>query len=1098
MLRIQMMLVVVLSQAPVDPQDIRPAGISPVWESVGLPLAPGRTARFQVNEATWMSLDVSPDGRTIVFDLLGHLYLLPIGGGLARQITQGMALNRQPRFSPDGRQLAFVSDRGGSANIWIADRDGRHARQLSNLHGHPYGAVTSPAWSHDGRTIVASQMLGAASPGRVSSDQQDRWLLAAYDVPGGQMRWVSDTHPDRVRAILGAVVAPEGKGVYAAVDAQRRDGPVEDWRVARIDLGTGGIRPEMWGMLPRVGMRPSVSPSGQLLVYMTSSGSRFGFRIRDLRTDRESWLVQEVVDGPALLPAYDSRDLFPGYAFTPDSRSVIAAYGGKIRRIDVASGNVQVIAFVANVNRELGPLPSHRFSLPDTGSRTRSVSHPTLSPDGQRVAFGALDRIWVMELPRNTGATGHPRRLTSDSSGEFYPSWSSDGQSIVYSTWTDGEGGAVKRTSVPSADGVGPMVSERLTSDTALYFHTAVDPKGRGIIAVRAPLPKDAVLSRSDQPPDPTLVWIPEQGGRPRSIARLPGLRDQPDYQEWYRYPVDQVYFTADSNRVHIGLSSWRLDGTEPRTAFTLAGLEDRSPFSAAGVLSPDGSRAIVVGRYTLFELSVPHLAASRTDTIDLQLARHNSLGHTEGAARRWGTALAPWVSWSSNGSRVLFSQGGTLFVGNVRAGDWTAFERLDIPLTIPVDVPEGILAFQGARLITMRGREVIERGTVIVQNNRIVAIGPAGKVRVPKTARVLSMAGKTIMPGYVDMHDHVLLPKGIHSGQPWECLTRLAHGVTTIRDPQPDFGVDVFTYRERERAGDLVCPRIFSTGLAYKRADPLIRELNGARDWIRANTDYYASESIKIHSDPLADRRTQQLLVTAAAELGVNAAVHGQGLELDLTVIIDGFSGLEHAPYVPIYDDVVTLIALSGTTHTQTYGAIPGFYYYMTRRHGDLCDALRIRSFMPPPARTFWCGRYTTASWTGPPTLRDVAPLVTGAARIAAKGGQVGIGSHIELPGLGFHYEVWLHAIGGMSNHDVLRSATFVGAKSIGHEADLGSLEVGKLADLQVLDQNPLSDIHHTVSIRYVMKNGRLYRVDDLTEIWPRHDALRSTYLWN
>ena len=126
--------------------------------------------------------------------------------------------------------------------------------------------------------------------------------------------------------------------------------------------------------------------------------------------------------------------------------------------------------------------------------------------------------------------------------------------------------------------------------------------------------------------------------------------------------------------------------------------------------------------------------------------------------------------------ARVLFNQGGTLFLGSVELGGWTAFTRVDVPLMVPVDVPRGTLVLRGARLITMGRRskqatDVIERGDLVVGNNRITAIGATGEVAIPRNAQVLDLTGKTILPGYVDVHDHLALAKGVHPQEWWESL---------------------------------------------------------------------------------------------------------------------------------------------------------------------------------------------------------------------------------------------------------------------------------------------------------------------------------------
>jgi imidazolonepropionase-like amidohydrolase len=269
----------------------------------------------------------------------------------------------------------------------------------------------------------------------------------------------------------------------------------------------------------------------------------------------------------------------------------------------------------------------------------------------------------------------------------------------------------------------------------------------------------------------------------------------------------------------------------------------------------------------------------------------------------------------------------------------------------------------------------------------------------------------------------------------------------------------------------------------------------------VRPNAEYFKSETFKVYHDHTTDRRARQLLSLAAAEEGLNATTHTNGLELALASVIDGFSGIEHAPDIPIYDDVATLIARSGTTYTQTYGtSVPGSSTYLRRRTGWPWDEAQMRRFVPPSLQRTVCRTCTgkDLAMFSAVEFDNLLPLLRGAARIAARGGRIGMGAENDVPTLDIHYEMWLHALGGMPNHDVLRSATIVGAEAIGHAKDLGSLESGKLADLQILNANPLTDIHNTTAIRYVMKNGRLYEAEDLTEIWPRRTPLGAPYVWH
>jgi imidazolonepropionase-like amidohydrolase len=401
----------------------------------------------------------------------------------------------------------------------------------------------------------------------------------------------------------------------------------------------------------------------------------------------------------------------------------------------------------------------------------------------------------------------------------------------------------------------------------------------------------------------------------------------------------------------------------------------------------------------------------------------------------------------------------------------------------------------RGARAITMRADEVIEDADIVIDGTRIVAVGRRGEVAVPADARVIDLAGATIVPGFVDTHYHPQsLVSDVHTSQVWQYLATLAYGTTTTRDPQTGTP-DVLTYADRVESGAMIGPRIYSTGPGVGRSEP-VQSLEHARDLLRRYSEYYDTRTLKMYM--AGNRRQRQWIVEAARDLQLMPTTEGgMDMSLDLTHVIDGYSGVEHnLPVVPLYNDVVTLLARSGTVNSPTllvsYGGPLSMNRFYTR--GDLHDDPKIRRFFPHDEldrRTRrrgmgGVGSYGPAGWFMDDEYihEQHADFVK---RVVAAGGTVGVGGHGEFQGLGYHWELWLLASGGMTAHEVLRAATLSGAGAIGLAADIGSIEAGKLADLVVLDRNPLDDIAHTTAIRYVMKNGRLYEGASLDEVWPR-----------
>jgi len=1010
--------------------------------------------RFKTEEGTWLSLDVSPDGKTIIFDMLGDLFTLPITGGRATPLTSGMAFDAQPRYSPDGKRIVFLSDRDGETNIWIVNSDGSSPVQLTHTETRNISYV-SPEWSPDGSSIVVSRgQQGAETPG---------FVLYEINVDSRAGKPLSTGVKGDY---LGPAFGSDPRFVFAAVRRPFVDWSQMDafWQLIRLDRTDNSIRLETSPRLGNVGFRPILSPDGRYLVYGSNNDSHTGLRLRDLKNDREQWLVSSTQRDVAwwYINAF-SRDLLPGSAFSPDSQSLITSYGGKIWSVAVPSGEATPIPFVVDMKLSIGPVLHREFAFDDSRVDIRAILHPNLSPDGKHLAFSAVDRVWVMELP-----SGKPRRLTSSNVGEFFPVWSPDGQSITYCTWDDTQGGGIYRMSVNGTSG-----PQRLTTDDLYYASVSYSLDGTKLAAIRAQKwvhqigDSDAFrLGRMNKKLGLELVWLPSRGGTATVLGPVDAVNTT------FEYLHGQPHFAGSAGEIYVnefrsGVVAISPNG-ERRRVVTISGyrrsLLDKPLHANDVILSPDKSRALV--RMAGSEAFLITFAAGHPNGESFSVYDEKLPPGIE--AQRITQSGADFLGWTRD-NLPYFSVGNAVFMGETTASG-VKFRQIDIDLKLVAERPIGTVVLRGARVITMRDDEVIERGDVVVKDNRIVAVGVQGSVPVLPGATVVDVTGKTIMPGYLDIHYHVRPPDNIHPTQQWNLQTHLAYGVTTIRDPHNN-SMDLLSYAERERLGRLDSPRVFTTLLPLYHFQPA-RDIEAVRANVRRYAKYYGTEHIK--NKQRAGRRSQQFMAIAAREQGVVVDNEGDlDPALQLTFILDGLTAIEHGtPGFPLYQDVLQLILQSGTYQTFTLGAMDAFSVFV--RRFDLASfPAEWRKFYPEGMLERKLERQKDYGFDSV-YLRE---FVEQPARIVAAGGRVGMGSHGDIPGIGVHWEMWLHSMGGMKNHDVLRAATLWSAEAIGHSKDVGSIEAGKLADIVILDANPLVDIKNTLKVKWVMKNGRLYQ---------------------
>lgn len=1042
---------------------------APKWDVSAPPGMKVREVPIQVEEGTWMNLDVSPDGQTVAFDLLGDIYTMPITGGTPTRISEGLPYETQPRFSPDGKRIAFTSDRGGGDNIWIMNRDGSDKRQLT---GESFRLLNQPSWSPDGQFIIAKKHF---TTGR-SLGTGEVWM---YHVSGGDgVLLVKRPNEQHQKELGEPIFAPDGKHVYytrnttpGAIFEYAQDSNNQLFAIERYDLESGKIDSVIGGEGGAV--RPTPSPDGKKIAYVRREATKPRLYVRDLTTG-EDRKVYDTLDMD-MQETWAVTGVYPNMAWTPDSASLVIWAGGKLNRVDMATGKSSVIPFKVNDTRGLIDPPRPAVAVAPDSFETKMPRGAAVSPDGKSVVFETLGHLWIKSM-----AGGEPRRLTKDDAAmEAYPSWSADGKRLAYVRWTDAGLGEVR--TIAASGGKSTAITP-----AGHYARPRFSPDGKTVVFEKD---RGGYLASPRASAEPGVYRVASTGG---AMTQITGNGGNPQFGA----SNDRV-FVMEGDAKESRLVSLDLNG-EARRVHAKGDLVNDYR------VSPDGKYLAFRQNYQAFVTPL----VPGTQEVSL-----SPKGGALPVVKVSGDG-ADWIHFSEGGKRVNWSLGPTVF------GTATAALFADAPLakgakpakyeppktgvslsmTIKADKPKGSVAIVGARVVTMKGIDggAIDDGVLLIEGDRIKAVGKRGEVAIPAGTPTLDATGKTIIPGLIDAHAHG--PYGIDEITPqanWAEMINLALGVTTRHDPSSSART-VFPALEMTRTGQIIGPRTFSTAeIVYgARQAGVYAQIDSYDDALAhvRRLKAQGAHSLKNYNQPRRDQR-QQVTAAAIAEGMRSVAEGGSLFGFDMTLVADGNTTVEHnLPLGVFYNDVLQFFSQSKVGYTPTlvvtYGGPAGDPYW--RSHTDVWKHPLLQKHEPAAILAANNARRTIAAdedYKDDDNARE-------AAKLARLGVPVSIGAHGQEPGIAAHWELWSFVRGGMTPVEALRAGTIESARSLGYDRDVGSLEPGKLADLVVLDADPTKDIRNSDKVNKVMIGGRLLDAATLNEELTGNRK-RPAYWW-